>query len=223
MQRIYVHPLPVRLWHWLNAVGFVLMILTGLQIRYFSVVEVMSLTSAVHLHNWTGFVLIANFFVWLLYYLFSDRIRVYHPELSPKKHFQSVVWQAHFYGYGIFKGDPNPFHVTIYRKFNPLQSMLYQIIMMLVVPFQFYNGILLYDAKYFSAQINFFGGLRVVDTLHVLLFIFFVSFLVIHIYLGALGHTPSAHYKAMFTGYEEVEDEAVTHIETAAPSAAPKA
>ena len=115
MQRIYVHPLPVRIWHWVNAVGFVLMILTGLQIRYFGSIEVLSLLWAVHLHNWTGFTLIANFFVWLIYYLFSDRIRVYHPELSPKKQFTGTVRQAHFYGYGIFKGDPNPFRVTIYR------------------------------------------------------------------------------------------------------------
>ena len=34
MTRIYVHPAPVRLWHWLNALGFVALIVTGLQIRY---------------------------------------------------------------------------------------------------------------------------------------------------------------------------------------------
>jgi thiosulfate reductase cytochrome b subunit len=39
----------------------------------------------------------------------------------------------------------------------------------------------------------------------VLLFIFFSSFIFIHVYLSSLGHTPSAHFKAMWTGYEEVE------------------
>ena len=34
MTRIYVHPVPVRLWHWINAVGFIVLIATGLQIRY---------------------------------------------------------------------------------------------------------------------------------------------------------------------------------------------
>ena len=34
VKKIYIHPLPVRIWHWSNAVGFVLLILTGLQIRY---------------------------------------------------------------------------------------------------------------------------------------------------------------------------------------------
>ena len=51
------------------------------------------------------------------------------------------------------------------------------------------------------------GGVRVVDTVHVLLFILFSGFLIVHIYLASLGHTPSAHFKAMITGYEEIEDE----------------
>ena len=157
---------------------------------------------AVELHQWIGFILIANFFVWLGFYLFTDKITVYHPDLSPRRHFAGALRQAQYYGYGIFKGDPNPHHVSAYRKFNPLQSMLYQIIMLLLVPIQFYTGILLWDVKRFSAQIDFFGGVRVVDTVHVLIFIFFVTYILVHAYLGALGHTWSAHYKAMLTGYE---------------------
>jgi thiosulfate reductase cytochrome b subunit len=207
MQRVYIHPLPVRIWHWTNAVGFVLMILTGLQLRYVGWVDVVSFRTAVLLHQWIGFVLIANFFVWLGFYLFTDKIKVYHPELNPRKHILGSWRQMQYYGYGIFKGDPNPHHITAYRKFNPLQSMLYQVIMLLLVPIQFYTGILLWDVQRFSAQINFFGGVRVVDTVHVLIFIFFVAYVMIHAYLGALGETPSAHYKAMITGYEEIEDE----------------
>lgn len=218
MQRIYIHPLPVRIWHWTNAVGFVLMILTGLQIRYVGLIDVAPFRLAVNLHNWTGFVLIANFFLWLLYYLTSDRIKVYHPELNLRKHFLGSLRQMQYYGYGIFKGAPNPFHVSIYRKFNPLQSVLYQVIMLLLVPIQFYTGILLWDVKRFSAQVEFFGGVRVVDTVHVLIFIFFVFYILAHVYLGSLGHTPTAHYKAMITGYEEVEEEPAAAERAPAPS-----
>ena len=34
MSKLYINPLPVRIWHWTNALGFVLLIATGLQIRY---------------------------------------------------------------------------------------------------------------------------------------------------------------------------------------------
>jgi Ni/Fe-hydrogenase b-type cytochrome subunit len=207
MHRIYVHPIPVRIWHWINALGFVALIVTGIQIRYADLVGFMSFKSAVHLHNWIGFVLIANFFVWLFFYLFSDKIKVYHPELSAIKHFRGSLRQLQYYGYGIFRGDPNPHHVSAYHKFNPLQSMLYQIIMLLLVPLQFFTGLLLWDLKRFSGAVEFFGGVRVVDTVHVLCFIFFVGFILVHPYLASLGHTRSAHFKAMITGYEEVEDE----------------
>ena len=208
MQKLYIHPLPVRIWHWTNALGFVLLIATGLQIRYAGLVQVTSFKTAVVWHNWIGFLLIANFFIWLIFYLATDKIKVYHPELSPTKYFRASFKQMQFYGYGIFRGDPNPHQVSVYRKFNPLQSMMYQIVMMLLVPIQFITGLLLWDVTRFSAAVETFGGVRVVDTVHVLLFIFFCGFMIVHIYLGSLGHTPAAHFEAMWTGYEEVEDEA---------------
>lgn len=207
MKKIYINPLAVRIWHWANAIGFVLLIATGLQIRYVGQVDLMPFKTAVDLHNWIGFVLIGNFFIWLLFYLFTDKIRVYHPELSPTKYFTDSFRQIRFYGYGIFRGDPNPHHASAYHKFNPLQSMMYQIIMMLLVPIQFFTGVLLWDVARFSGMVDALGGVRVVDTIHVLLFIFFCGFIIVHVYLASLGRTPGAHFKAMLTGYEEVEDE----------------
>jgi len=207
MHKLYVHPLPVRIWHWINAIGFVMLIATGMQIRYLDLVQLIPFKTAVEVHNYTGFVLIANFFVWLIFYLFSDKIKVYHPELSPAKHFRESFRQLQFYGYGIFRGDPNPHHVSIYHKFNPMQSMAYQVIMMLIVPLQFFTGLLLWDVSRFSTIVDMFGGVRVVDTVHVLIFILFTGYILVHPYLASLGHTPTAHFKAMFTGYEEIEEE----------------
>jgi thiosulfate reductase cytochrome b subunit len=207
MPRIYVHPLPVRIWHWINALGFVAIIVTGLQIRYIGLIDLLSFRTAVVLHNWIGFVLIGNFFIWLLFYLFSDKIKVYHPDLSPARHFRASFRQLRYYGYGIFKGEPNPYHVSIYQKFNSMQSMTYQVIMLLLVPLQFYTGVLLWDVKRFSGMIDVLGGVRAVDTAHVLIFIFFVGFIFIHPYLASLGHTRTAHFRAMITGYEDIEEE----------------
>ena len=206
--QLYIHPIPVRIWHWTNALGFVLMILTGMQIRYVGLIDVVSFHTAVTVHNFVGFVLIANFCLWLAFYITSDRIRAYHSELNLKKHFIGSFRQAYYYAFGIFRGDPNPFTPTVYRKFNPLQSMIYQIIMMLLFPVQIYTGILMWDVKRFSAQVDFFGGMRVIDTVHVLVFIAFTFYILVHVYLGTLGHTRTAHFKAMMTGYEDVDEEA---------------
>ena len=73
-EKVYLHPLPVRLWHWLNALGFVLLILTGAQIRYVDIFSLMTFEDAVRLHNWVGSAVIANWFLWFVYYLFSERV-----------------------------------------------------------------------------------------------------------------------------------------------------
>ena len=69
---------------------------------------------------------------------------------------RDTLRQMQYYGYGIFKGHPNPHHVSAYHKFNALQSTLYQILMILLVPIQFYTGLLLWDVDRFAGQLSFF-------------------------------------------------------------------
>ena len=88
-----------------------------------------------------------------------------------------------------------------------MQSITYQIVMLIVVPIQFITGLMLWNIKGFEHWVGLMGGIRVVDTVHVLIFVFFVSFIFIHAYMGTLGHTRSAHFKEMFTGYEDSEED----------------
>ena len=203
---LYINPLPVRIWHWLNALGFVALILTGIQIRYSTMFNVLSFETAIKTHNWVAFTVIANYFVWLGFYLFSDRITVYHPELNMRKFFDKAFKQIMYYSYGIFRGEPSPHKVMPLDKFNPMQSITYQIIMLLVVPIQFVTGIMMWDVKRFETPIAMLGGIENLVLVHVMIFIFFVSFTLIHAYMGALGQTPVTHFREMFTGYEEEHD-----------------
>src|SRR6185369_6937379 len=97
MSKLYINPLPVRIWHWTNAVLFIVLIVTGVQVRYLDLFQLMSFRNAVVLHNWVGFALIANFFVWLLFYLFSDRNKAYHPEFNIVKLANACFAQMQYY------------------------------------------------------------------------------------------------------------------------------
>lgn len=203
---IYLNPLPVRIWHWVNALSFIALIVTGLQIRYKGIMGLMAFKTAVNVHNVFGFVLIFNFFIWLGYYVLSRKLKVYVPDLSPKRFIEGCIRQARYYGYGIFMGEPNPHHATPDNKFNPMQQMAYLNIMALFIPLQMISGLLMWDVKGFAPWIAAAGGIKIVDSVHVLLFLFFSSFLFVHLYLASLGHTPTAHLKAMITGYEETDE-----------------
>ena len=198
---VYVHPAPVRVWHWINAAGFIVLIITGFQIRYADILAWMPLQDAITIHNYVGFAVIFNYFLWLLYYLGSGKIRIYILD------FRTVaglaIKQIKYYGYGIFKGDPNPHTMTPDNKFNALQQQSYLGIMLILLPAQMISGLFLWKIKGYAEYINILGGIKVIDTIHVVLFFIFTSFIIVHCYLATLGHTPLAHFKAMFTGYEE--------------------
>jgi len=202
---IYIHPAPVRVWHWINAVGFFILILTGFQIRFAEVLDLFSLEEAVQIHNYVGFVVIAAYGLWVAFYFGTGKIKLYFP--NPRTFVPDAARQIKYYGSGIFKGEPNPHHMTPDNKFNALQQKAYIGIMLVFLPAQMITGLFLWRVKKFENYIELLGGIKIVDTIHVLLFFFFTAFIFVHAYLATLGHTPLAHFKAMFTGFEEAHDE----------------
>ncbi|MBU0681888.1 MAG: cytochrome b/b6 domain-containing protein [Proteobacteria bacterium] len=198
---IYIHPAPVRIWHWIHAAGIVALVLTGFQIRYAEMLGIMPLPDAITLHNYVGFVVIADYFLWLSYYLGTGKIKIYFPDL--RTFVPDAIRQAKYYGFGIFKGEPNPHVMTPDNKFNAMQQKAYLGLMFMLLPAQMISGVFLWRVKGYADYVNLLGGIKIIDTIHVILFFFFASFLIAHCYLATLGHTPFAHFKAMFTGYEE--------------------
>ena len=198
---MYVHPAPVRIWHWVNAFNFVLLIITGLHIRFAESVRLIPLEDAIQLHNYIGFIVIGIYGLWVSYYFGTMKIKLYFP--NPKTFVPDVVKQMKYYTNGIFKGEPNPHVMTPDNKFNALQQKAYLGLMFVFLPAQMITGLFLWRVKRFENAIDLLGGIKIVSTIHVLLFFFFVAFIIVHCYLATLGHTPTAHFKAMFTGYEE--------------------
>jgi thiosulfate reductase cytochrome b subunit len=209
MHRVYLHPLPLRIWHWTNAIGCVLLVLTGLQIRYVGLINVLSFHTAVVLHAWVGFVVAANFLLWLVFHLVTDQGRNYFAELRPVQLFLGCWRQLVYYSSGMFTGAKSPFHPDLAKhiKFNPLQGLTYQMVMLIFLPIQILTGILLWNVAGLEPVVQFLGGVRVVDTVHVLIFIVFVLYIPMHAYLAMLGRTTFEHYKAMLTGWEDEDDE----------------
>jgi thiosulfate reductase cytochrome b subunit len=209
MKKIYLHPLPIRIWHWVNALGFIILILTGANIR--NIVNIFSVETAVEIHSWLGFILLANYCIWFFYYILTMNIKIYIPPIHhPIEFAKKALTQAKFYGWGIMVGDQNPHHSTPDHKFNPMQQVSYLMIMALLIPVQIITGLFLWDPKLFSPIVNLVG-IQVFDAVHVFLWIFFSAFIIVHFYLATLGHTTWAHIIAMFTGFEEEEEHGHGH------------
>jgi thiosulfate reductase cytochrome b subunit len=202
--RIYLTPTPVRIWHWLNAFGFLALILSGLQIRYPELVDLFgSYRAAVRLHNTAGLVVSGSFLLWLGYYLVVAHSlrKLYVPTREDLEH--GLVRQAKYYFLTFFLGWKSPHHPSPDNKFNPLQKSAYLVIMMVLVPLVIATGLLLLWTAPAQALILLVGGLRVVAIAHFLLACALVAFLMTHVYLATMGKTPFEHFKPMWTGWEE--------------------
>ena len=204
--KIYLTPTPVRIWHWLNALGIITLCATGAQIRFPEHVHLFgTFKSAVALHNTAGIVVAISFVLWLVYYLLVARslVKLYVPNQEDLQH--GILRQAWFYFFNFFRGKPNPHHTTPDNKFNPMQKAAYLVIMMVLVPLVIVSGFLIMNIGPMREILLLAGGLKLMVGLHFLLACSLCAFIFTHVYLATLGHTPFAHFVPMWTGWEEVE------------------
>src|SRR5476651_2565780 len=104
---IYLTPMPVRIWHWLNAFGFVTLAVTGLHIRFPEYVNIFGdYKTAIRLHNTAGFVVSTSYVLWFSYYLFVAKTlaKLYIPTLEDIR--RGIFRQAMFYFCNYFLGHP---------------------------------------------------------------------------------------------------------------------
>ncbi len=207
-ERIYLTPTPVRIWHWLNALGIVTLIVTGAQIRFPDVINIFgTYKAAVSLHHTAGIVVALSFVLWLFYYAVIVRMltKLYVPD---GKDIQSgMINQALYYFFYFFTGTKeNPHHESPTNKFNPMQKAAYVVIMMMLVPVIIVTGLVLLNLGPLNELVLMLGGVRVVVGVHFLVACCLGAFIPTHFYLATLGHTPFAHFKPMWTGWEDHSD-----------------
>jgi thiosulfate reductase cytochrome b subunit len=200
-----LHPLMVRIWHMIHALAIVLLVLTGLQLRFPDLVGWFgSFRSAVNIHNILGFIVLFDYLLWFGFYAVTrGLLKQYVP--TPEDVTIGIPQQSTYYFARIFFGDPAPFGPTPEAKFNALQKTTYFGIMFILVPLQILTGVLLWDLERFRDLIEALGGVRVIDAFHIILAYIVAAFLVAHVYLATLGHTFFSHFKAMIVGYEDKE------------------
>jgi thiosulfate reductase cytochrome b subunit len=203
-EMVYMTPMPVRIWHWLNAFGIVTLCVTGLQIRFPDYINIFgAYKAAIRLHNTAGVVVSISYMLWLLYYLVvaGSLIKLYVPTREDLA--TGIFRQACYYFLTYFRGGPNPHHGSPDSKFNPMQKAAYLVIMLILLPLVIVSGVLLMYVAPLRELLLLLGGIKILVGTHFLLACCFTAFLFVHIYLATLGHTPLSYFKPMWNGWEE--------------------
>jgi thiosulfate reductase cytochrome b subunit len=200
--RIYLYPVWIRLWHVINALMFILLIITGISLHYASAdTSLIPFNVSVGIHNVCAIILVINYGIYVIGNLVTNNGMYYS---KWRKNLWPKLWkQFQFYAFGIFKGDPHPFPVTKKQKFNPLQKVSYVLAMYLGMPLLIISGIAMMFPERISNTIFKISSLVFYDTLHLVIGFILTLFLVIHLYTCTLGEKPGTLFKSMINGYHE--------------------
>lgn len=201
---VYMYEAYERLWHWLQTIVIVVLLLTGLIIHRPDMFGAFSFRYMVTIHNTLAALLALNALFSLFWHLVSGEIQQYIPH--PYGFIDQAIVQAKYYIKGVFKHEPHPFNKTKDRKFNPLQTVTYLGLLGVLLPLQGITGILMWAVQKIPSISTFLGGLPVLAPIHTLLAWLFATFIVAHVYLTTIaGPKPLDAIQAMVTGWEDLE------------------
>ena len=205
--KIYLYPKWIRGWHILNALLFLILIVTGMSMQYTDQHEnmlVVGFARAVKWHNVAAILLTFNYVFYVTGNLLTKNGRYYR---ISRQNFWSELWiQLKYYSHGMFKGEKHPFPITQIRKFNPLQKFTYVLSMYLAMPLLIISGLGLLFPEITINRFLGVSGLIYTDLLHVTMGFLLSIFMVVHIYTCTLGKHPSTLFKGIISGYHDSDE-----------------
>lgn len=204
---MYLYPKWLRLWHVINAVLFLILIVTGISMQYTdkeNAAYVVGFAKAVKWHNFAALILTISYIFFVAGNLGTNNGHYYR--IGKKNFISDLVKQLKYYSFGMFKGKKHPFPVTEKRKFNPLQKVTYVLAMYVAMPLLIISGVGLLFPEITIPRFLGASGLVLTDILHITMGFFLSVFMVIHIYTCTLGSTPTSLFRGMITGYHRSDE-----------------
>ena len=198
VERIYVFKRFERFWHWAQATLIILMLITGFEVH--GAYNLLGFEQAANYHSILAWALVGLWVFAIFWHVTTGEWKQYIPTT------EKIVAMVRFYSTGIFKGAPHPFRPTVLRKHNPLQRLAYLGVLLLIGPLLWLTGWLyLFYGSWQAWGLSDYLSLEWVAFFHTAGAFMMLAFLIGHVYLTTTGHTPTAHIRAMITGWEEVD------------------
>ena len=200
--KLYFYPFWLRIWHAVNAVGIILLILTGISMQSGFETSFIEFSLAVSLHNISGVVISLNYLLFFVGNFATKNVKFYL--IKPQGFLKRPMKQAYYYAYGMFRGMKPPYPLSEKRKFNPLQKYAYVSVMYLFVPFVIISGFGLLFPETIIEKVYTISGVFLTAVLHSAVGFFISIFLIIHLYVASIGKSPIENFKSIVTGWHNI-------------------
>jgi thiosulfate reductase cytochrome b subunit len=200
--KLYFYPFWLRIWHGINAIGIILLILTGIAMQSGFDSSFIKFQLAVNLHNISGIAISINYLLFFIGNIVTNNGKFYL--IKPMGFLKRPMKQAYYYAYGMFHGMKAPYPLSEKRKFNPLQKYAYVFVMYLFVPFVIISGFALLFPEMIIDTVYNLSGVFLTAVFHSAAGFFISIFLLIHLYVASIGKSPIENFKSIITGWHNI-------------------
>lgn len=196
-ERLYIFKRFERFWHWSQAGLILFLLVSGFEVH--GLYTLFGFEDAVSYHTVAAWTLVGLWIFAIFWHFTTGEWKQYIPTM------EKVDAMLKYYLTGIFTDAPHPVKTTTLTKHNPLQRLAYLFVLVVISPLIWFTGwFYLFYNSWADWGVSWLS-LEYVSYFHVMGAYFMLIFVIAHVYLGTAGHTPTAHFKAMVTGYEEVD------------------
>jgi thiosulfate reductase cytochrome b subunit len=200
--KLYFYPVWLRIWHAINALGIILLIITGISLQSGTNSTFINFKLAVNIHNISGIAVTANYLIFFIGNIITKNINYYL--IKPMGFIKRPMKQAYYYAWGMFRGMKAPYPLSEKRKFNPLQKYAYVAVMYLIVPIVIITGFGLLFPEVILEKIYTVSGVFITAVTHSAAGFFISIFLIIHLYVASIGKSPAENFKSIITGWHNI-------------------
>lgn len=201
--KIYFYPIWLRIWHGINALGILILILTGINMQFSNPnFELMNFEFAVNLHNIAGILITVDYLLFFFGNMLTTNKKYYRLKL--KGLFKRLKLQVGYYTSGMFKNQQPPFPLSEKRKFNPMQKVSYLTVMYLFVPGLIITGLALLFPETIIENVYSVSGIFMTAIFHASLGFLISIFLIVHLYVASIGKHPLNNFNSIINGYHDI-------------------
>lgn len=201
MAKVLMYSRFLRLWHWMQALLVIVLLVTGFNVH--GTIQLLGYETAASYHRLAAWTLLGLWVLAWFWHVTTGEWKQYIP--SPV---DRILAMMRYYGLGIFKGEPHPFHKDRWHRQNPLQRMAYLSVHVLIGPVIWISGLAYISYPYWGEYGIAGLSLAPVAMLHTVGAFLMLAFLIVHLYLAlSTSERPLGNLKEMITGYEETSEE----------------
>lgn len=186
-----------RFWHWSQALLIFILAFSGFGVH--GTHHFLDFRTAVVVHSTAAVALIVLWIFTTFWNFTTGQWKQYLPELS---RLPAII---KFYAWGILTGAPHPYHKTLRRKQNALQSLAYLWFMVFIGPALWASGIVYLAYPLWAEYAIGTPALPAIATIHLVAAFLMIVFVAIHVYMTTTGKTLTHYIRTMITGYDRIE------------------